>query len=120
MNDEQIMAWQRERDIARATGDQKAIQAVYDHRDEMMMTCIAHQSTRSKRMEERLTDVSSKVETMKKEMGPLKETDSEFRKYKERSIGAVWATRLFVAIAGAVGFETLKAVFAIFEKLTSN
>ncbi|MGN0846443.1 MAG: hypothetical protein ACI4RA_03550, partial [Kiritimatiellia bacterium] len=54
MTDEQIAAWKKERDIAREIADpesrRKALEAVYDHRDEMQMTCIAHQSKRQKEM----------------------------------------------------------------------
>lgn len=52
MNDEQIAQWKVERDMARAIENEadrnKALQTAYDHRDEMMMTCIAHQSKRVK------------------------------------------------------------------------
>lgn len=52
MTDEQIKNWKRERDIAREIADEdsrkKALEQVYDHRDEMMMECIAHQSNRVK------------------------------------------------------------------------
>jgi excinuclease UvrABC helicase subunit UvrB len=52
MTDDQISAWKVERDMARAieneTDRNKALQTAYDHRDEMMMTCIAHQSKRVK------------------------------------------------------------------------
>lgn len=52
MNDAQIAQWMVERDMARAIENEadrnKALQTAYDHRDEMMMTCIAHQSKRVK------------------------------------------------------------------------
>lgn len=52
MNDDQIAQWMVERDMARAIENEadrnKALQTAYDHRDEMMMTCIAHQSKRVK------------------------------------------------------------------------
>lgn len=52
MTDDQIRAWKVERDMARAIENEsdrnKALQTAYDHRDEMMMTCIAHQSKRVK------------------------------------------------------------------------
>lgn len=52
MTDDQIGAWKVERDMARAIENEadrnKALQTAYDHRDEMMMTCIAHQSGRVK------------------------------------------------------------------------
>lgn len=52
MTDDQISAWKVERDMARNIENEadrnKALQTAYDHRDEMMMTCIAHQSGRVK------------------------------------------------------------------------
>ena len=52
MTEDQIEQWEEERDIARAIEDEAsrhtALQKVYDHRDKMMMTCIAHQSDRVK------------------------------------------------------------------------
>lgn len=52
MTEKQIKDWKVERDIARAIKDEEdrriAVQKVYDHRDDMMMECIAHQSTRVK------------------------------------------------------------------------
>ena len=52
MNDAQIAQWMVERDMARAIENEsdrnKALQTAYDNRDEMMMTCFAHQSQRVK------------------------------------------------------------------------
>lgn len=52
MTEKQIRDWKRERDIARAIADdesrEKALQEVYDHKDDMIMECIAHQSDRVK------------------------------------------------------------------------
>lgn len=54
MTDEQIEQWKVEREIARAINDPEsrraALEKVYDHRDEMQMQCIAHQSRRQKEM----------------------------------------------------------------------
>lgn len=66
MTDEQIKAWKVERDIARAIKNEVdrdvALQKCYDHRDEMMMTCIAHQSERVKTI---LKDHGAMVESHK-------------------------------------------------------
>jgi hypothetical protein len=52
MTEQQIKDWKHERDLARAISNEEdrnaALQECYDHRDEMMMTCIAHQSARVK------------------------------------------------------------------------
>lgn len=52
MTEQQIKDWKHERDLARAISNEedrnKALQECYDHRDDMMMTCIAHQGDRVK------------------------------------------------------------------------
>lgn len=52
MTDDQIKDWKHERDLARSISNEAdrntALQECYDHRDEMMMTCIAHQAERVK------------------------------------------------------------------------
>jgi hypothetical protein len=76
MNDEQIAQWMVERDIARAIVNEadrnKALQAAYDHRDEMMMTCIAHQSKRVK-------DQGSQIEEIMKHHDDMVKSHQEFR-----------------------------------------
>lgn len=61
MTDEQIASWMVERDMARAIENEqdrnKALQTAYDHRDEMMMTCIAHQSKRVKDQGEQIDNI---------------------------------------------------------------
>lgn len=61
MTDDQIKAWKVERDMARAIENEndrnKALQTAYDHRDEMMMTCIAHQSKRVKDQGEQIDNI---------------------------------------------------------------
>ena len=61
MTDDQIEAWEVERDMARAIKNpedrQIALQKCYDHRDKMMMTCIAHQSKRSKEQEQKIDEI---------------------------------------------------------------
>lgn len=66
MTEDQIEQWKKERDIARAISDDAsrgvALQEVYDHRDDMMMECIAHQSDRVKMI---LKDHDAMVESHK-------------------------------------------------------
>lgn len=100
MTDEQISQWKTERDIARAISDDRsrdiAMQKVYDHRDEMMMTCIAHQSARTK-------GLVSDVAQLKRDMEPVKATDREFREMKAKRSGfmlAVSAAKYVVAAGG--------------------
>lgn len=61
MTDEQIKAWKVERDMARAIVNESdreiALQKCYDHRDEMMMTCIAHQSGRVKEQGAKISEI---------------------------------------------------------------
>lgn len=61
MTDDQIRSWKVERDMARAIENEadrnKALQTAYDHRDEMLMTCIAHQSGRVKAQGKQIEDI---------------------------------------------------------------
>lgn len=61
MTDAQIEQWKVERGIARAIADPEsrrvALEKVYDHRDEMQMQCIAHQSRRQKEMMADIADI---------------------------------------------------------------
>lgn len=107
MTDEQIAQWKTERDIARAISDDEsrsvAMQKVYDHRDEMMMTCIAHQSARTK-------GLVSDVAQLKKDMEPVKETDREFREMKVKKSGfmlAVSVAKYVVAMGGGAALLRL-------------
>lgn len=61
MTDDQIEQWKVEREIARAIADpdsrKAALEKVYDHRDEMQMQCIAHQSRRQKEMMDDIAEI---------------------------------------------------------------
>jgi len=98
MTEDQIAQWKRERDIARKIEDpesrKRALEEVYDHRDEMQMTCIAHQANRIKQclandieMERNINDMRSEVKEVKKDMKPLQESDREFREAKIEARG---------------------------------
>lgn len=104
MTDEQISQWKTERDIARAISDDKsrdiAMQKVYDHRDEMMMTCIAHQSARTKGL---VSDVSQ----LKRDMEPVKATDREFREMKAKRSGFMLAVSVAKYVVAAGGGAVL-------------
>lgn len=86
MTDEQISAWKRERNIAREIKDPEerriALEKVYDHRDEMQMTCIAHQSKRVKELQGSMSE-------MKRDIEPMKKTFSEIETKKIEARGAV-------------------------------
>lgn len=121
MTDEQIAAWKVERDIARGISDEnersKALQKVYDHRDEMQMTCIAHQSRRQKEMIGDITELKAKLSSQEIVLRSCQESDKEFRTMKERGKGAIWGARLFIALAGVVGFETLKGIVSALQSI---
>ena len=72
MTDEQIAAWMEERDMARGIKDEAdrniALQKCYDHRDKMMMTCLAHQSDRVKHI---LVDHDDMVQSHKEYQAEL-------------------------------------------------
>lgn len=128
MNEQQIRQWKESRDIARAIQDPEsrrvALEKVYDQRDEMQMECIAHQAERIKsclrnheKVDSDITEIRKDISAMKTEIKPLKETDEEFRRYKERGKGAVWGVRLSIAVIGIVGFETFKHIVEAVLKL---
>ena len=113
MNDAQIAQWKRERDIAREIKDpeerRKALEKVYDHRDEMQMQCIAHQAERIKVglandaiLDRNIKSVAADLAKLKEEVKPLKETDKEFRENKLRLQGAkiLWKLLKYVAAMG--------------------
>ena len=98
MTEDQIKQWKRERDIARKIEDpesrRKALEEVYDHRDEMQMTCIAHQANRIKQClennietERNVSEMRTEIKSLRDEMKPLKETDKEFREAKIEARG---------------------------------
>ncbi len=61
MTDKDISDWIFKRDLARAIENQKdreiALQKIYDDKDSMMMTCIAHQSKRGKEQGEKIDEI---------------------------------------------------------------
>lgn len=75
MTDEDVKNWEIERDIARAIKDpedrRRACEKVYDHRDFLMMTCIAHQSGRVKEIKERQGAIEEKVDSLGSRIVPL-------------------------------------------------
>lgn len=106
MTDEQIEQWKRERDIARAIEDDKdrsvALQKVYDHRDEMQMRCICHQSRRQKEMVEDIKLLQTEMGTVKHELIPLKALNQRTHDWRERIKGGKALLRILKAL-GAVG-----------------
>ena len=126
MTKEQVEQWKHERDIARGITDEaqrsKAMQAVYDLRDDMMMHCIQRQADRIKMSLENdellktdLTGVKDDVSGIKEELKPLKETDREYRDNKLRFQGAakLWSVLKYVA---AIGGGTLIPMLISFLK----
>lgn len=102
MTDEQIEQWKVERDIARRSEKSDLIQAAYDHRDEMMMTCIAHQSSRQKTL---IADVAA----LKEDVKPLKADHAELIAGKERRKGFMMAIKLAkYLVASGLGAALMK------------
>ncbi len=117
MTEEQIRNWKVERDIARSIKDENerraALEKVYDHRDEMQMECIAHQSDRVKAIKANLESMKDEVSCMKVEISDVKrdlrpcvETDKEYRIQKERIKGAKAMLMIlkWVVVAGGGAF----------------
>ena len=102
MNDEQIAQWMVERDMARAIETEadrnKALQTAYDHRDEMMMTCIAHQSKRVKDQGKQIADImqhhNAMVQSHKTFQSMLAQEKCEKEMYKKILAVVKWLAAL--------------------------
>lgn len=95
MTDEQIKDWKHERDMARAISNdadrQVALQKCYDNRDEIMMTCIAHQGDRVKLI---MKDHNAMVESHKAFQAILAKEKSEKEVYKKILSAVKWLAAL--------------------------
>ena len=104
MTDEQIKAWKHERDMARAivneTDRQVALQKCYDNRDEMMMTCIAHQGDRVKLI---MKDHNDMVQSHKTFQSMLAQEKHEKEVYKKVLAVVKW----LVALGGGGGIGAI-------------
>lgn len=103
MTDEQIAQWIVERDIARKSGNPELIQQAMDHKDSLLMTCIAHQSDRVKSIKRDVETMKDDIEVVKKDLIPCKESDAAFRKARERAKGfqlAIQVAKWIVAAGG--------------------
>lgn len=102
MTDEQIKAWKVERDMARAIDNEndrnKALQTAYDHRDEMMMTCIAHQSKRVKDQGKQIEGImqhhNAMVQSHKTFQAMLAQEKHEKEAYKKVLVLVKWLAAL--------------------------
>lgn len=102
MTDDQIRSWKVERDMARAIENEadrnKALQTAYDHRDEMMMTCIAHQSGRVKTQGKQIEDImqhhSAMVQSHKTFQSMLAQEKCEKEMYKKILAVVKWIAAL--------------------------
>jgi hypothetical protein len=102
MTDEQIAQWRVERDMARAIENEadrnKALQTAYDHRDEMMMICIAHQSKRVKDQGEQIEDImqhhNAMVQSHKTFQSMLAQEKCEKEMYKKILAVVKWIAAL--------------------------
>ena len=108
MTDEQIKAWKHERDMARAivneTDRQVALQKCYDNRDEMMMTCIAHQGDRVKLI---MKDHNDMVQSHKTFQAMLAAEKHEKEIYKKMLAAVKW----LVALGGGGGIGAVLTKF---------
>lgn len=116
MTDNQITQWQTERDIARAIKDpeerRNALEKVYDHRDEMQMKCIAHQSGRVK-------DLLSDVATIKAELKPIKSQYNELEVKKIEARGFIKAVKVLKWVGAIGGGAGIVKVCEFFPKFIS-
>lgn len=116
MTDSQIAQWKTERDIAREIRDpedrRRALEKVYDHRDEMQMECIAHQSARSKRLEENQLKLALDVQTLAADVKPLKAFKAEVDKKRVEFKGAKWGFGLALVLVGKFGWDAVNAIWS--------
>lgn len=116
MNDDQIAQWMVERDMARAIENEadrnKALQTAYDHRDEMMMTCIAHQSKRVKDQGKQIEDImqhhNAMVQSHKTFQAMLAQEKCENEMYKKILAAVKWIAAL--GSGGGIGAVITRAL----------
>ena len=102
MTDEQIAAWMEERDMARGIENEAdrnvALQKCYDHRDKMMMTCIAHQSKRGKEQGAKIDEImqhhNAMVQSHKTFQSMLAQEKCEKEMYKKVLNAIKWISAL--------------------------
>lgn len=116
MTDQQIKQWKAERDIARSIKDpeerRNALEKVYDHRDEMQMECIAHQSGRVK-------DLVSDMITVKAVLKPIKEQYDEIEIKKIEARGAFKFFKFLKVVAALGGGAGIMKMFEYLPKILS-
>ena len=100
MTDDQIKQWKYERDMARAIHNKedrdKALRKCYDNRDDMMMTCIAHQGDRVKHIMKDHNDMVMSHKEYQEEL--LK------RKLQEKNVNKIMTIIKYAAtIIGSTG-----------------
>lgn len=107
MTDEQIKQWMVERDMARAIENEadrnKALQTAYDHRDEMMMTCISHQSKRVKDQGKQIDEIMQHHNAMVQSHNTFQAMLAEEKGEKEFLKKILSAIKWIVAIFGSGG-----------------
>lgn len=115
MTDEDVRNWEIERDIARSIQDpddrRKACEKVYDHRDRLMMTCIAHQSGRVKEIKERQSSIDAKVDSLNSRMKPLEAHNKEVQEAKLKFSGAKFGFGLAMILVGKFGWDAINSIW---------
>lgn len=111
MTDEQIAQWMVERDMARAITNeadrQIALQTAYDHRDEMMMTCIAHQSKRVKDQGKQIDGIMQHHNAMVQSHNTFQAMLAKEKGEKEFLKKILSAIKWIVAVFGSGGLGAL-------------
>jgi len=114
MTQSEIEQWKRERDMALRIEDpanrEAALRDVYNHRDDLMMTCIQHQADRIKTVLADSISMKADISKIKEEMKPLKESDKDYREAKIEARGMArlitWA-KYAVAMGGGAAILKL-------------
>ena len=116
MTAHEIEQWKQSRDIARLIQDpeerSKAMDRVYDMRDDLQMECIQHQSDRIKMtlknaedLNEEIKGIKVDIAEMKQDMKPCIESDKDYREWKMKIQGGVimWKILKYLLAAGGGG-----------------
>ena len=102
MTDDDIQDWIFKRDLARAIENPKdreiALRKVYDDKDRMMMTCIAHQSKRGKEQGAKIDEImqhhNAMVQSHKTFQSMLAQEKCEKEMYKKILAVVKWIAAL--------------------------
>lgn len=111
MTDKDIQDWIFKRDLARAIENPKdreiALQKIYDDKDSMMMTCIAHQSKRCKEQGAKIDEIMQHHNAMVQSHKTFQSMLTKERNEKEFFKKILSIVKWIIAIFGSGGLGAL-------------